>query len=1348
MALADVDLTVAARDETGQTLSNIDSRLVDMNKTLEKQVAIFERSEKQYTEFIDRIEMSAPTIKTVFDNMHTQLTKINKALRSNEKAQRNVNNETAKASKSGGGGQGGTVDSELYKKTTGIDIEERNEKQKQANRAALVEEGLYQNSLLEKQREGTKQYLSELEKGNTEKGMEARETNDRRLRDHQKTLDEEYQGQKSGQDKELSLLVSGEKLKGNQIVHNMKQNLKITKAETKNKMEVIKGHHDKILKQRKEHEKEQSAIRNQAIGDEMKEAKDAYAKAESEGTAHTDKLIRDRTVFYEKELSENKSFRGKSLATLESQQQKEIAGIDESDSLRIILTKYRHVREMGELVEHLNQKDSVLEDEYDKELLRYKATGERLLNVDKEILGERISSIKEQHEIIESEAKVHESKMTQIRKHSRRTDLSKAEHEGTMKEEKALQEIRKQQQKIKDSEREQIRRAKTGAQTTTERSDIDLQETLSKQKLLHEQQLSQEKRFTDEMVQYFKRGSKEATAVIEAESKAQAQIRKQSAKEQSDIAKKQSDRIANELKKSQEDELESLKQIGGKKLTRRETRHKVEMDALLDERSKIRNVTEDSLDDDIAKHKEAANKKEAILEMSARNAITERQKQSRNEIRALTQRENKRIEIVKASLAELEIQHARDKREALLDLKVQHEKEIGLIDIHEKIKLAQKEEAQSKEIADRNSHFDKLYATDRNELEKQLSLLEGHLRVKTSEKEAALDKDVANLKAYGDKVESIEESQNIDSLAELESYKRKRLSEIDHMAKMEEERLRQKQRKLSRIISDEVKESSVGRFLGKANRVISGFLAADFATIGVRELWGWVKGLGAALVTMEAMKLSLTAVEGSAEKAYMQLDRIAKIAKLPGVHLESAIKTTVTLRALKLEAGLVERTIIAIGNALATLGRESELGGVTLALSQIIGKGKVHAEEINQIAERLPLIRGVLVEQFGTANTEILQKMDIKINDFIARITEGLENLPKVATTIGTELKNMKNQWFLFKASLGTLLKPAMMTAIRAWTNVLDGANVILKALNKGGKDSTIMRDKTIRTIEHVENYLTAMGKNEVLNKHLSDLTAKLDEHRETLKELERGDQSSPHLRSSIMALETMIKQIKLTEGGYNPNEPAHVGGESFAGITKDTYNEWAKGPVIKSMKELAKYPDVVMQFYREYLSNVQELPDFLQYTYADFFTNARGNAVKIIQEMVGATVDGTWGPQTKSAVHKWKREIELALLTDSEVDDRIIRKFHEGRMAHYESIKTKNPELYAENIQGWRKRDANVLASLDSYFDNDAQDAVSKDTKLTGDPKLSMDLYDLSTNIRATMTGIESDQKEIAGCQ
>ena len=154
----------------------------------------------------------------------------------------------------------------------------------------------------------------------------------------------------------------------------------------------------------------------------------------------------------------------------------------------------------------------------------------------------------------------------------------------------------------------------------------------------------------------------------------------------------------------------------------------------------------------------------------------------------------------------------------------------------------------------------------------------------------------------------------------------------------------------------------------------------------------------------------LAAYAKNAQELQAQLGRLNEIAKLPGLGLTEVRAGVLNLEAAGLSAQTSERALMAFGNALALVGKgKSELDGVILALGQIASKGAISAEEINQIAERVPQIRQVLVSAFGTASTEAIQKMGLSADVAIGKIIAGLEMLPKATQSALTTFENLQD---------------------------------------------------------------------------------------------------------------------------------------------------------------------------------------------------------------------------------------------------------------------------------------------------------------------------------------------------
>jgi len=159
---------------------------------------------------------------------------------------------------------------------------------------------------------------------------------------------------------------------------------------------------------------------------------------------------------------------------------------------------------------------------------------------------------------------------------------------------------------------------------------------------------------------------------------------------------------------------------------------------------------------------------------------------------------------------------------------------------------------------------------------------------------------------------------------------------------------------------------------------------------------------------LESLKNAMASTMGSAEAAREEIEKLRKEALKPGLDFEQAIKGSVRLQAVGMNADQSRRALAAFGNALSLAGGTAEdLDGITLALTQISAKGKVSAEEINQLAERVPQIRMAMQDAFGTADTEVLQKRGIGAEKFIDGVVASLEKLPQAQTGIKNSMVNM-----------------------------------------------------------------------------------------------------------------------------------------------------------------------------------------------------------------------------------------------------------------------------------------------------------------------------------------------------
>jgi tape measure domain-containing protein len=164
-----------------------------------------------------------------------------------------------------------------------------------------------------------------------------------------------------------------------------------------------------------------------------------------------------------------------------------------------------------------------------------------------------------------------------------------------------------------------------------------------------------------------------------------------------------------------------------------------------------------------------------------------------------------------------------------------------------------------------------------------------------------------------------------------------------------------------------------------------------------------------ATINFEKYHRQLTIVTGGSSAATAKLKELQVIAAMPGLDLESAVYGQVRLQTMGYTAQQATTHIQTLARTVAGFGGGGEeMKGILLSFSQISSKGQVFAEEINQIAERLPTVRRLMTEAFGTSNAEEIQKMGISAMQFTDALLNGMQNSQPVVSGVAEEMAKLK----------------------------------------------------------------------------------------------------------------------------------------------------------------------------------------------------------------------------------------------------------------------------------------------------------------------------------------------------
>ena len=298
-----------------------------------------------------------------------------------------------------------------------------------------------------------------------------------------------------------------------------------------------------------------------------------------------------------------------------------------------------------------------------------------------------------------------------------------------------------------------------------------------------------------------------------------------------------------------------------------------------------------------------------------------------------------------------------------------------------------------------------------------------------------------------------------------------------------------------------------GAFAKMANISLA---SSGIATFG-RKLYEFGSTFVNAAADLEKLTQGLTAVAGSSREADEQLDRLRQVAKLPGLGLEEAVEGSINLQAVGLSSQQAEAALMSFGNALATVGKgKAELDGVILALTQMAAKGKISAEEINQIGERVPQIRAVMLEAFGTAVPQEIEKMGITADAFIDTVTAKLGALPSVAGGASNAFENLADATRGFQAQLGELILPEVTSMVNALAGTFE---TLSESMNTPSEQ--------IRDI--ASDFEEAKDKFDDQSKSIKDLTEEYNSLKEQLSKVNPGTEEARRLNTRLQGTITNL---------------------------------------------------------------------------------------------------------------------------------------------------------------------------------------------------------------------------------
>lgn len=217
---------------------------------------------------------------------------------------------------------------------------------------------------------------------------------------------------------------------------------------------------------------------------------------------------------------------------------------------------------------------------------------------------------------------------------------------------------------------------------------------------------------------------------------------------------------------------------------------------------------------------------------------------------------------------------------------------------------------------------------------------------------------------------------------------------------------------------------------------------------------------------LDSLKIGLNQISGG--QGQETFEYLTDFSNRLGVNLQSAasgyMKIGAAARETALEGEQTRNIFEAVAEASAVFGLGAyETEGALLAISQMISKGTVSAEELRgQLGERLPGAFQVAARAMGVTTQklgEMMQKGELVATDFLPRFANQLRQeisggVPEAMQSLNAEFARTQNEILLLQEKIGNDLRPIFLGLLEAFS---DGIDMLRSLWEWIGKNKTIL---------------------------------------------------------------------------------------------------------------------------------------------------------------------------------------------------------------------------------------------------------------------------------------------------
>ena len=171
-------------------------------------------------------------------------------------------------------------------------------------------------------------------------------------------------------------------------------------------------------------------------------------------------------------------------------------------------------------------------------------------------------------------------------------------------------------------------------------------------------------------------------------------------------------------------------------------------------------------------------------------------------------------------------------------------------------------------------------------------------------------------------------------------------------------------------------EAQISAFVSKVGKI--GQIGEQLSSIGQKMSVGLtlpIIALGGSAIKaygdIQSLQKGLEAVMGSAGSASKEFERLKEVSRLPGLGMQEAVRGSINLQAIGIDADKARGILSQFGNAVASVGKgKAEFERAIYGVQQLANTDFPLGEDLNIIKDALPQVSNLLKEAFGSSRSD------------------------------------------------------------------------------------------------------------------------------------------------------------------------------------------------------------------------------------------------------------------------------------------------------------------------------------------------------------------------------------------